>query len=74
MYNDYEEITADILNNKENLDEKCWVCESVKEGKDMSNWMEDGVCVHCNGTGFQLTDLGQSIIDLIKRHKNLLDK
>lgn len=58
-----ESIVIFVLNNEIRLDGFCWNCKGA--GKEPN---EDSICSWCNGTGYQLTDVGQGIIDLIKRH------
>lgn len=55
------EIILCIMNNKTWLDEICFRCENDDNKK------RD--CISCKGKGFILTDEGEAIIDLIKRHK-----
>ncbi len=54
------EIKASILNNDVHLDEYCWSCDNDEEKKK--------TCEYCEGKGFQLTTLGERIVELIKRH------
>jgi len=62
-----EPIKATILNNEVDLDIECWSCDAGRVTNiDYQN--EDGTCSQCNGTGYQLTDLGRSIMALIERH------
>ena len=64
LYDD--SIKLKILNNEVDLDCRCWACDGDKPDETWKN--EDGSCSKCNGTGFQLTDAGDAIMDLVKRH------
>ena len=60
-----EEIAIWIMNNKIALDERCWSCDG---GRKEPSIMDGEICM-CGGKKFILTDAGESIIDLVKRHK-----
>jgi len=59
-------IKATILNNEVKLDTECWSCKAGTERPTYTN--NDGVTCFCNGIGYKLTDLGESIIALVERH------
>lgn len=63
-----DEIYVEILNNKVYLDRECWNCVKGQPLKDDTFFDEFGVCEICKGVGFELTESGQAIIDLMKRH------
>jgi len=58
-----ESIKLPILNNSTVLDYKCWNC--VGTGKDKES---KEVCGWCKGMGYILTDAGEAILNLVKRH------
>ena len=62
-----EEIYFEVLNNKVYLDQRCW---AYRKGVPNNNTFVDefGVCEICKSSGFILTDAGQAIMDLMKRH------
>lgn len=65
------ETKINFLNNKINLDVKCWQCNA--HPRTESNEMvrdENGNCEYCGGTGFIPTDNGREILRFIKRHKD----
>lgn len=67
-----EPITITLLNNDISLDRICWVCEGgkikySKKARHQGFWV-DGACDMCKGKGYILTEAGQGVIDLIKRH------
>jgi len=68
----YEEITISILNNKVALDQECWACDCKSKKPDEMFRRKDGTCSQCNDTGYQLTDAGTAIMDLVKRHSKKL--
>lgn len=59
-----------ILNNDIVLDASCWNCDGTGKLHDATNpWrLDNGDCERCKGKGFQLTDEGEAIIALVKRH------
>ena len=67
-------ICMSILNNEVALDEVCWCCEggtvdpSKPEYVNAKPFFTGGVCDICRGTGYKLTDAGQAVMDLVKRH------
>lgn len=68
-------IIMTILNNKVVLDKICWCCEGGKvdpnkpEYTNAASFFTDGVCNICEGTGYELTEAGEAIIQLVNRHK-----
>ena len=68
------EIIMEVLNNDVPLDKECWVCAGgivdpkKPEHVNVANFFTDGVCDMCNGVGYKLTDAGQAVMDLVKRH------
>lgn len=73
-------IYMSILNNEVALDEVCWCCEggtvdsSKPEYTNIKPFFEDGACTICKGVGHRLTDAGQAVIDLVKRHYMLCNR
>ena len=59
-------IEIKILNNKVALDQECWACDCCSKEPEWKD--SDGNCDYCHGDGFQLTDAGRAIIDLVNRH------
>lgn len=65
-----DSIVMTILNNKVALDNECWNCDGgrcVRHNND-GLWT-NGVCDICKGIGYELTEAGEAIIQLINRHK-----
>lgn len=74
------QIQIEILNNKIDLDYPCWNCvehtsghgygyEEPQEICGYKKGYENGEhCARCNNTRFELSEEGQAIIDLVKRH------
>ncbi len=68
-------IIMTILNNKVALDKLCWCCEGGKvdpskpKHVNAAPFFTDGVCDMCKGTGYELTEAGEAIIQLINRHR-----
>ncbi len=62
-------ITATILNNEVALDYPCWSCDggTEKDAEGKGLWT-DGVCDVCKGKGYKLTDVGEAIMELVKRY------
>lgn len=54
-------IDINMLNNDVSLDLECCWCGG--SGED-----DENVCEYCEGTGYRLTDVGDAIINLVKRH------
>lgn len=52
------------------LDEQCWSCnpEYFHKGHNTSEPDENGKCGICHGKGFVLTEAGEAILELVKRH------
>ena len=67
-YGNDECITIKILNNNVALDQSCWSCDGGKQKPDLIFADENGICEQCNGTGYILTSVGESILKLIERH------
>lgn len=62
-------IVLKILNNLVSLDTGCWNCARTGRANEKNTYrMDDGSCEICKGKGFQLTDEGEAIIALVKRH------
>lgn len=68
-------IVLEILNNKVGLDARCWCCKG-KGRPDKSQRpslkgfiLPDGSCEVCRGVGWELTDEGRAIINLVRRHE-----
>lgn len=67
-------IIISVLNNPVVLDKVCWCCEggtvdpSKPEHINAAPFFTDGVCDMCEGTGYELTEAGAAIIELITRH------
>ena len=59
-------ISIDILNNNVKLENECWCCSDTEKEPMYKN--DDGTCEKCGGTKFVLTDAGEAIINLVKRH------
>lgn len=69
----HQEIEIDILNNKIFLDEECSICNCGRTKPNSSSINER--CRRCNGIGYVLTDVGEGIFNLIKRHmRNIENK
>lgn len=79
--NDNEQVVIDILNNQVALDSPCYHCTDVNtyRGYDdnsplthcgpIDHAAEFKDCEWCDNKRFILTDAGEGIMDLIKRHK-----
>jgi len=69
----YEPLTIklDTVREEVHLDKYCWSCRTFfgRNTKTISMKDENGECDICNGSGFVLTNNGEAIINLIKRHK-----
>ena len=65
-YNFLDEIKIDILNNDVSLDTECWSCDRNRKTPEFKK--DDGTCEQCNGIGYTLTNVGEAIIKLVKRH------
>jgi hypothetical protein len=64
-----EPIILRVMNNDIMLDDVCWVCDGGNKTPD-DNWKdENGICENCNGKGFELTNNGLKILELLKRHR-----
>ncbi|KKM83852.1 hypothetical protein LCGC14_1305050 [marine sediment metagenome] len=67
-------IVISVLNNNVALDKLCWCCEggivdpSKSKYANAASFFTEGVCDMCEGVGYELTDAGQAVMDLIKRH------
>jgi len=55
-----EPISIKILNNVVELEQPCWAC-------GYGDRIDPG-CEYCGGTGVELTNTGQAIIDLINNY------
>ena len=60
-------ISIEILKHDIILDNECWACNG---GHDLLDEYtdENGECEICGGSGYQLTDAGRSIMQLVTRH------
>ena len=69
-----ESIVMEVLNNKVPLDQKCWCCvggavdPKKPEHVNVAHLFTADDCDICNGVGYTLTDAGQAVMDLVKRH------
>ena len=54
-------ISIEILNKEIFLDRECWACDGGRR-------REDGICGRCNGRHYVLTEIGEAIMELVKRH------
>ena len=65
----YEDIIwINILNNPVDLDRECWCCDKGQKTPEANFLNKNGICTECKGKGFMLTEEGEAIMDLIKRH------
>jgi hypothetical protein len=56
------------LQIKIEYDTPCWHCgEDALQVLDPA-FLENGVCVICEGTKYQLTDAGKELLKFLKRH------
>ena len=80
-HDEKEQIQIEILNNKVDLDYPCWQCvESYDasgycgpDGPQRISGFKEGhengePCEYCDGKRFQLTDEGEAIMNLVRRH------
>jgi len=67
-----DRISIIVLNNASDLDKPCWNCSGGQADpkKNSPFWTDEGVCEICDGVGYELTDAGEAILKLIKRHGN----
>lgn len=54
------------------LEKKCWCCDGTGEpkmGRPRDGYTrEDGSCALCKGVGWTTTDLGDKVLDFLRRH------
>lgn len=69
-------IHGKILNGNVQLDMVCIHCEGKCQSVatrercgPTSGYLEDGRCGRCEGRGYELTENGRAILDLVNRHK-----
>jgi len=74
------QVQIEVLNNTIDLDHPCYQCVESSDGhnyygtepRETTGWKkgyENGEhCKMCNNTRFVLTEEGQAIMDLVKRH------
>jgi len=71
-------IDEGVINFEINLDMECWSCKGKKEitkKKEVYPYnvydQENDVygCCECKGKGYRLTENGESIINLLERHR-----
>ena len=62
MFLQHDEIVRNINGMVVNLDSRCCHC-----GYDHCDTNKED-CKYCNGTGFDLTEEGEAIFELLKRH------
>lgn len=51
------------------LEEGCWACERTGVALRPRDNDENGRCSYCEGIGTNLTNLGEAVIEMLKRHK-----
>lgn len=77
-YDEKESIQIKILNNAVSLDRPCWKCtrtdaiwasEGALRITELEEEFENGEhCSVCNNRRFTLTDAGEAVMNLVKRH------
>ncbi len=51
------------------LETECWACDGTGTPNRPENANENGKCQYCDGIGTRLTAFGESVIEMLTRHK-----